>query len=355
MTGGGRAAVAGLGLAAATLAACPRERPGWAERPFEAEVVLADGTVLELPTLEAGRRSYLRHCYGCHGLDGDGQGPVAAGLRPPPRDLRRAVFKFGGVTRQALLTDDDLARIVRDGLAGTAMLGRDLPDAEVGALVAFVKTFPAPPCDRARRGAGTCRAEAEAHPEGAPNRWRARREEGSLSGQARFPVGEPIAAPEDPWRGREGDARERGKLLYHARAGCDACHPAYVTRAEYAALSIQSEGAPKSSYRDDMYRPAVRPAADNEFGVDVAPPDFTRDRLRSVRDDRELDDLYVRIAAGVGGGLMPSWLESAELAVRPGETPSELIYALAHYVSSLCELRGTEGADALWRDLAAQP
>ena len=36
----------------------------------------------------AGKQLYLSYCSSCHGKSGDGKGPAAIALRPPPGDLR---------------------------------------------------------------------------------------------------------------------------------------------------------------------------------------------------------------------------------------------------------------------------
>jgi mono/diheme cytochrome c family protein len=46
------------------------------------------------PTAE-GRILYRRYCASCHGVSGDGRGPVAPVLHVPPADLRRLAERFG--------------------------------------------------------------------------------------------------------------------------------------------------------------------------------------------------------------------------------------------------------------------
>jgi mono/diheme cytochrome c family protein len=83
---------------------------------------------------------YRRHCAHCHGITGDGQGPTAAILNPYPRDYRRGLFKFKGTFTSAKPTDDDLRRIINNGVPGTAMPAfKLLPPDEVDALVEYVK------------------------------------------------------------------------------------------------------------------------------------------------------------------------------------------------------------------------
>jgi mono/diheme cytochrome c family protein len=71
--------------------------------------------------LRHGREVYTRQCSGCHGTSGDGRGPAAAYLNPPPRDYRLGRFKFTSTPRGAKPRREDLARIIRRGAKGTSM------------------------------------------------------------------------------------------------------------------------------------------------------------------------------------------------------------------------------------------
>jgi len=83
---------------------------------------------------------YRRHCAHCHGISGDGHGPTALILNPYPRDYRPGIFKFKSTERAARPTDEDLTRIVKQGIPGTAMPSFALlPPTEVEALVEYVK------------------------------------------------------------------------------------------------------------------------------------------------------------------------------------------------------------------------
>lgn len=83
---------------------------------------------------------YRRHCAHCHGISGDGHGPTASILNPYPRDYRRGLFKFKSTFTAAKPTDDDLRRIINNGVPGTAMPAfKLLPPDEVEALVQYVK------------------------------------------------------------------------------------------------------------------------------------------------------------------------------------------------------------------------
>ncbi len=86
------------------------------------------------------RGLYREHCAHCHGISGDGAGPTASFLNPYPRDFRLGKFKFKSTGLSQPPTDDDLQRILQEGIPGTAMPSfRLLDEAEIDALVDYVK------------------------------------------------------------------------------------------------------------------------------------------------------------------------------------------------------------------------
>jgi mono/diheme cytochrome c family protein len=83
---------------------------------------------------------YRQHCVHCHGITGDGRGPTAQFLNPYPRDYRPAVYKFKSTYNPSRPTDEDLHKVLRNGVPGTAMPSFALlPPAEIDALVEYVK------------------------------------------------------------------------------------------------------------------------------------------------------------------------------------------------------------------------
>lgn len=297
-----------LAVATATLAgACTRAGPPTAA--FRAPMTLG-GKVVSAATLTEGERDYALYCRACHGDHGDGKGPAAAGLRPPPRDFTLGTFKFAAVAGGTLPNDDDLVRIVRSGLHGTAMRAWDgVPEENLQAIIQYLKTF--------------------------SPRWKDET------------PGDPILPTPDTWKGREAEGVTRGRLLYHGLAQCSSCHPSYLSRQATDEASRQLTGNPVTEFRADMYGSVLK---DSDFGVKFLPPDFTRSDLRSVRPEHRLEDLYRVIASGVGGTAMPTWR---------GSLPEDDIWALAHYVDSLVAEKGTEQprqvleanlrADATWK------
>ncbi len=104
-----------------------------------------------MPRAEAGdpargRRIYERLCWWCHGEDGFGDGPASEYLSPPPRDLTDGTYKFRSTPFDEFFPgDDDIFRVIKHGLAGTAMPGWGdvLDDDGIWDLVAFLKELAA--------------------------------------------------------------------------------------------------------------------------------------------------------------------------------------------------------------------
>jgi mono/diheme cytochrome c family protein len=100
---------------------------------------MAAGPVISTD-LAAKQGLYRRHCAHCHGISGDGRGPTSIYLNPYPRDYRLGLFKFKSTYRDARPTDEDLRRVIENGIPSTAMPSfKLLPPDEVEALVEYVK------------------------------------------------------------------------------------------------------------------------------------------------------------------------------------------------------------------------
>src|SRR2546427_11977664 len=68
----------------------------------------------------AGKAVYERKCLLCHGEKGDGKGPAAELLDPKPRDFTSGIYKIRTTATKAP-TDQDLFRVVSEGMPGTSM------------------------------------------------------------------------------------------------------------------------------------------------------------------------------------------------------------------------------------------
>ncbi len=93
---------------------------------------------------EKGETVYIKRCLQCHGDEGDGLGPAAERLNPPPRDFTLGLYKIKSSAFDAdLPNDEDLFRMVRDGMPGTAMPGWSdlLSEQEIRDVIAYIKSF----------------------------------------------------------------------------------------------------------------------------------------------------------------------------------------------------------------------
>ncbi|MDP6589088.1 MAG: c-type cytochrome [Alphaproteobacteria bacterium] len=93
-----------------------------------------------------GEALYFQRCVGCHGDEGDGLGPAAERLNPPPRDFTLGQYKFKTTGFDDIVPNDaDLTRMISDGMPGTAMPGWSdvLSDQDILDLTAYIKIFAA--------------------------------------------------------------------------------------------------------------------------------------------------------------------------------------------------------------------
>ena len=89
------------------------------------------------------RPSTTKCCAGAM-ADGKGDGPAAELLVPRPRDFTAGVYKIRTTSTRTLASDQDLFRIITDGMPGTSMPAwKVLPEKDRGDLVAYIKTFAA--------------------------------------------------------------------------------------------------------------------------------------------------------------------------------------------------------------------
>jgi mono/diheme cytochrome c family protein len=277
------------------------------EKPHFTEAMTFAGQEVSAAELEEGRLAYTHYCRSCHGDNGDGKGPAALGLRPPPRDFKKGTFKFGSVECDQLPPDEDFVRIVTKGLHGTAMLEWDIPEQELRATIQYIKTF--------------------------SPKW-----------QKKKKLGEPIQPSADPFGdARRDEAVAKGKEIYHAKAQCGACHPSYIGREELYNLTKTETEPGKTELRDNGYLPGDPVKSLDYGGRGIAVPDFTFRPLRSVHDKTRRADLYRVVAKGVCG-VMPKFPLNEEER-----------WSLVYYLESLMNMYGTTGALALKDKLNSQP
>lgn len=92
------------------------------------------------PRLWASAEMYRVQCYHCHGASGGGDGSTAPYLQPRPRDYRPGKFKFTALKEKARPRQEDLFRILAEGVYTTAMPSfRRFTDAQLYGLADYVR------------------------------------------------------------------------------------------------------------------------------------------------------------------------------------------------------------------------
>lgn len=115
-------------------ARCTRFAVGIAVAICVAGFSLATPHAQQLSTLDQGKFVYMGHCAGCHGFDGEGNGPAAAGMTPAPTNFKTAT--------PTMLSDNTIQQAVLVG-KGTVMRGYStiLNASEINALVSYLRAL----------------------------------------------------------------------------------------------------------------------------------------------------------------------------------------------------------------------
>lgn len=212
----------------------PIEIGQYNERPPENEGTVADG-----------RRLYERACVHCHGIGGNGKGPVAYFLSrdtgPRPRDFTLGPYKFRSTESGELPLDEDLFRTITRGIVGYMPGYVALGASDRWKLVYYIKSLAPEDFDGAQP--------------------------------------EPITVAGAPVPLTAMSVR-RGYDLYQA-AGCWECHGG----------SGRGDGEKAPGLMDDSNMP-------------LPPTDLTMPN--SFKAGSRPEDLYRTILTGLDGGAMPS-------------------------------------------------
>ena len=134
----------------------PPEAIAVAARAVAADLIKAYPVPLaptSTPDLARGAALFTQHCASCHGATGDGKGPDAADLDPPPID-------FTDESRARERSVFALYQVIEQGLDGTSMRSFAELSADDRWAVAFYSGSLAYPQDRAAKGESTWKADA---------------------------------------------------------------------------------------------------------------------------------------------------------------------------------------------------
>lgn len=249
-------------------------RGKWRDR-FEPQRL--EASVVSVPRseewIEFGKQVYERRCVGCHGVEGDGNGPAATFMyKDRPRDFTLGLFKFRRTPSGSLPTDGDLLRTITRGVRGTAMPPwHNLPEKDRLAVIQYIKY------------------ELSVDPSGFGGPYAYFIEE---------PPDPPIHIGEPPPPSEEIVAR--GKEIWQ-QAKCWECH------------GDTGEGDGEKA-----------PGLTNDWGFPAPPADLTTGQFKS---GPSVKDIYRTMTTGLMGTPMPAY--------RKSFPEDEDRWALAYYVLSL--------------------
>jgi cytochrome c oxidase cbb3-type subunit 2 len=254
------------------------DRGKWRDR-FEPQLI--DASQITIPRsaewIAHGEAVYRRRCLGCHGAEGDGNGPAATFMYATrPRDFNFGLFKFRVTESGALPTDGDLMRTITRGVRGTAMpTWHMLPEKDRLAVILYIKF--------------KLTADSEADPD-KPYYWFVEEKPGRP-----LYLGD-IPAPSEA-------LVVQGKQVWET-AKCWECHG--------------DEGRGDGEKSHDL---------ETDWGFPIRPADLT---LGMFKSGPEVQDIFRTISTGINGTPMASFSDSFTESER---------WALSYFVLSLSAYR----------------
>ena len=235
-----------------------------------------DASMVSIPRSEEwiafGKEVYTRRCEGCHGDNGNGNGPDANFMYEfRPRNFTAGVFKFRLTPSGSLPQDGDLWRTVTRGIRGSSMPSwHMLPDKDRIAVIQYIKYELA--VDRSDPSEPYAYfVEEPAEPP-------------IYIGQAPDPSEEIVAHGKEIWQ----------------QAKCWECH----------GQTGKGDGEKAAGLEDD-------------YGFPIRPADLTSGQFKSGPSVR---DIFRTVTTGLSGTPMPSYQDSFSEEDR---------WALAYFVVSL--------------------
>ena len=256
--------------------------------------------------LQHGREVYKRQCLGCHGVTGDGQGPAAQYLNPPPRDYRLGKFKFTSTPRGAKPRREDLARIIRRGAKGTSMpTFRWMPEEDLQAVIDYVKLL-------SSRGELEFRLQTFVEQNLGENDDLLATdvaEQAQVISQAWAAADERIVRPLTPEPAHSAESVAAGAKAF-VQLSCYKCHG--------------RDGRGNKEFnvgKDDWGRTAF--AADLTTGT--------------LHGGRRPVDIYRRIYSGINATPMPAFAQPDTAKNETEQQRSDTIWHLTHFITSVVE------------------
>ena len=95
---------------------------------------------------DAGKTAYETNCSSCHGMAGEGDGPISAALNPRPRDFSAGEFKLDANKSGSPGEDEDLKLVIQKGAmayGGSPLMAGwpSLKDEQIGQIIAYIRSL----------------------------------------------------------------------------------------------------------------------------------------------------------------------------------------------------------------------
>ena len=296
--------------------ALPKEGEGAAEGEGVNAIPRVDKPGYDRLHLALGRDVYVRQCAGCHGTTGDGQGPAAVHLNPPPRDYRNGIFKFASTPRGSKPRRDDLRRIVIYGAKGTSMPAfRFLPEEEREAVIDYVQTLSA-------------RGELEINLIGEATDELVEEDDFDPITVAGF-----VTDIDASWA--RADEELVRPLTFNPAKTTETVRDGAVAFAEMYCVKCHNRDAAGSKSAD---------VGVDTWGRIAFPANLAMGMLHG---GRRPEDIYRRIYSGINGTPMPASKDPNTVTGETAEERSERIWHLVHFITEVIENNGIpEGEQA---------
>jgi DMSO reductase family type II enzyme heme b subunit len=225
-----------------------------------------------------GKRVYNFRCSPCHGVKGDGNGPVAATLEPRPRDFTGGNFRFRTTKTGEVPKDEDMFRTITRGIPGTAMPSwATLSADDRWQVIYYVKKL---------------------------SGWFDDEEFSPYREEAGLKLGDPPPRTEEI-------VREGEKLFKEEGANCIVCHGIHGR-----GNGTGSDAQKKNAKRERLW-----------------PRDLTK--FWRYKNGSRVEDIFRTLTGGLTGTPMPSSLESLH-KTDPAQDEYKR-WAIAYFVESLFE------------------
>ena len=290
--------------------------------------------------IDSGERQglYRQYCAVCHGISGDGAGPLARTFDPHPRDFRLSIYKYTSTIAGARALREDLRRTLQAGLPSTGMPAFPaLADEELDALVDYLIYF------GIRGETELALFEEIVDQDGlqrSTSEWQETVRDRAMSwsiAQWTLPASEPenyvLDVPKPPAvdlpEVLAASIAEGRELYLEDDAQCVSCH-GEEGRGDGENIDLFDDwNVDKHGVRPQE---TARRASQFQLPLQVLRPrDF---RQGIFRGGDELEDLYRRVHAGIKGTPMPGVGFSQG---NEGVLTDEEIWHLVHYIRSLAE------------------